>query len=105
MRTKGKIRVIGSNNATPHLMMNDAKDCDDLDKLICHMPSEITQSYNSWENAKHIVTMWNNFDEMVEALERIENHFEMDSPESWKDLALEMASVARQVLSNIKEQQ
>ena len=52
--TPGPWTVHGSDNATPHVMRAGALDIRDLDKLICAMPAEISQSFNSWANARLI---------------------------------------------------
>lgn len=57
--TKLGARVIGSDNATPHVMHADACGVEQQEKLICAMPAEITHFYNSWSNAHFIAEAFN----------------------------------------------
>ena len=65
--TPGPWTIHGSDNATPHVMRDGAADIHDLNKLICAMPAEISQSFNSWANARLIAAA----PELLAALEHI----------------------------------
>jgi len=55
--TPGPWHVVGSDNATPHIMHEGGKDRYDIDdhtSIVCVMPAEILHSYNSWANARLI---------------------------------------------------
>jgi hypothetical protein len=55
--TPGKWSYILSNNATPFIMHengDDACDVDDYTSLVCSMPAEIMNRYNSRNNARLI---------------------------------------------------
>lgn len=55
--TPGPWFVVFSDNATPHIMTKKSEGHEsvtDLDALICAMPAEITQSFNSRANA-HLI--------------------------------------------------
>lgn len=43
--------------------------------------------------------------EMRDTLKRIANHFDQDGygPDAWKDLALEMASIAKETLDKVEQ--
>lgn len=52
--TPGPWQIIGSDNATPHIMTHEAAGILDREFLVCAMPAEISHSYNSWANARLI---------------------------------------------------
>ena len=52
--TPGPWQIMMSDNATPHIMRNGAVTYEDLDSVICWMPAEITQTFNSLNNSKLI---------------------------------------------------
>lgn len=57
--TNQQLKIMMSDNATPHIMTTRALDIDDLDNLICWMPAEITRKFNSLANARRLVACWN----------------------------------------------
>lgn len=73
-RTPGPWFVAMSDNATPHILTKDlgfTHHCDRdevLAALVCYMPAEIMQSFNSAANAAFIVRAANSHDTLVEAL-------------------------------------
>ncbi|MCY1197219.1 hypothetical protein D9M72_85800 [compost metagenome] len=53
--TPGPWHLRLSDNATPHILHGDSTaDLDDMAHLVCVMPAEITQSFNSFANARLI---------------------------------------------------
>lgn len=55
--TPGPWHVVLSDNATPHIMHEHGDDCSDYSdrgSLVCVMPAEIMQCYNSLANARLI---------------------------------------------------
>lgn len=55
--TPGPWHVVLSDNATPHIMHEHGDDCSDYNdrgSLVCVMPAEIMQCYNSLANARLI---------------------------------------------------
>lgn len=66
--------VAMSDNATPHILTKDMGFTHHYDRdevlaaLVCYMPAEIMQSFNSVANAEHIVRCVNSHDDLVAAL-------------------------------------
>ena len=67
--TPGPWHLRLSNNATPHIEHGDCfrDEVGELDNRICVMPSEITQSFNSFANARLIAAA----PDLLEALEHV----------------------------------
>ena len=66
--TPGPWHVILSDNATPFIQHEggaDWSDIDDRSSRICHMPAEIMENFNSFNNAKLIAAA----PDLLEALE------------------------------------
>ena len=74
--TPGEWELHGSDNATPHILHDNVghhggPTIDDRDSVVCTMPAEITQKYNSWANARLIVYVPALVDEVIELREKV----------------------------------
>lgn len=80
--TCGEWRMVLSDNATAHIMHQhgiDRTDVNDVESIVCVMPSEITTEYNSINNARFIaaanpqtiLTMLDEIEEMADVLELV----------------------------------
>jgi len=104
--TPGPWHVVLSDNATPHIMHEHGDDCSDYSdrgSLVCVMPAEIMQCYNSLANARLIAAapdLYAALEAMLEVhgvtQEYADKHIEI--PQSW----VEASEIARAALKRAR---